>query len=222
MKINQLFLILTLFTCLIFLSPVKAVNTPITETLDLKVDGSSVVQYLNQTPDTFSYIYRVIWSLHWQNNALDYDDFGNLNNGLPNGVQLLYDQVPLNGIISNIHHFAHTAYDLSISTDDKNPVDNHLSSRLSFDKFIPGGLDVRDNQNLTFAIQDEINASVCDVFEVTIQGYHTPDAATGGSLPASWNPVNLWNAYSPFVVYLGVPAVLFVAFGGIIYRMYKS
>ena len=222
MKINQLFLIMTLCTCLICLSPVKAGNVPILETIDLKVNGSINIQYLNQTPDTFSYIYRIIWVLHWENNVIDYDDFCNLDDGLINGTLILFNNIPLNSPIKDIHHFSHTSYDLTISTDDKNPKDNHLVSRLSFDKFIPGGLDVRDNQNLTFAIRDEINASVCDVFLVTIEGYHAPDAETGGSFPAIWSPVNLWNAYSPWLIYLGLPAVLFVTFGGVIYRMYKS
>jgi len=178
-KIGMLIGIFLLFTALpaVSASASTSILTPVIESIDLMVDGSASVQHVNQTPDSFSYIMRMVWRLHWANNELDWDDFGNLAEGLVNGVTVSFDGEELIEPVKSVHDLAASAYELSLRTDDKNPKDNCLTARVSFYRFVPGGLDVRRNQNLTFTVSEDINDTFVDGFAVALEGYLEPVSA---------------------------------------------
>lgn len=212
LKYSLLLVLLLTFTS----TPTSANLSPVIETLDLMVDGAITTQFINQTPNTFSFIQRIIYGIHWENNAIDLDDFGNLEGGLVNGTKIFFDNLLLVTFF-DIHDFAHVAYDLTIMTDDKNPVDNHLAVRLSFDKFIPGGLDVRANQNLTFSVQESINDTVVDDFEVTLEGYSAPVPTSNEPIVPIWSPASIWNAWAPSILPMAITGALLFAAGFSVY-----
>lgn len=183
-------LVIPLLILLIPVLPANAVLQPVIEELDLFVDGSINPVHINQTGD-YTFITRILFSLHWRSNVINHDDFGLVVAGLVNGTSISYDGQLLTGPMTNIHDFAHVAFDSEIVTDDKNPKDNHLTSRLSFFKFVPEGLRMGDNRNLTFTIEDDMTAAG-DLFVVIIEGYKTADT---GNPPvnAVWSPVNILN-----------------------------
>lgn len=172
--------------------PGEAVVQPVIELVDLRVDGSIVTQHLNQTED-FTFVTRIIFNLHWAANDLKWSDFGTAAGGLTNGTSISYDNQTLNSPIQIIHEFAHLAFDVEIKSDDKNPQINHLSSRLSFFKFVPTGLDMAGNRNLTFTVNDNLTA-VCSMFMVSIEGWKALDSAGNPNPPAAtWSPINILN-----------------------------
>lgn len=183
-------LVIPLLILFIPVLPANAVLQPVIEELDLFVDGSINPVHINQTGD-YTFITRILFSLHWRSNAINHDDFGLIVAGLVNGTSISYDKQLLTGPMTNIHDFAHVAFDSAIVTDDKNPKDNHLTSRLSFFKFIPEGLRMGNNRNLTFTVEDDMTAAG-DLFVVIIEGYKTADT---GNPPvnAVWSPVNILN-----------------------------
>lgn len=142
---------------------------PVIEELNLTVDGSINPVLVNITKE-FDYIMRIIWYLHWEENAIDYGEFGT-GSALENGSCICYDGSSLNGYVKNIHDFSHWAYDLRIDSDDRVPKSNHLVSRLSFFKMSPPyGLKIKDGHTFSVVINDNI-PSYCDDFAVTVQGF---------------------------------------------------
>lgn len=142
---------------------------PITETLDLHVDGS-ISPYLVNLTKTYDYISRVIWELDFTDNTLDFGEFAG-STALTNGTVLLYDGIGLNDPIKSIEDFAHHSYDLRVDTDDLSPEGRYVSCRFSFWKVVPPyGLKMKDGHTFQVEINDNISAIDCD-FELHIQGF---------------------------------------------------
>jgi len=178
-KYQYIFVILMILPIFLSIGSVSADNEtiqfPITEKANLYVDGSITPQVISLAND-FDYVQRITFNLIWTETAIDFDHFGTHSAALTNGTLLQYNSSTLFEPIVSLHCFAAIAYDMQINSDDKNPVENHLVTRLSFFKFTPEGLDVRD-MALTFTVQDNITAH-CTAFFVCVQGYKvisTPD-----------------------------------------------
>lgn len=148
---------------------------PVVEAFNLKVDGSITPQHFTPN-ETFLYLERVIWTLHFTDNAIDYDLWGS-GAALTNGTAMFYDAIsllPFN--ITNIHEFGHASYDFNVFRDEKNPKDNHITSRYSFNKFVPPGL-FMPGHTFTVIVQDNITAAANDIdmFDLTLEGYSVED-----------------------------------------------
>lgn len=148
---------------------------PVVEQFDLLVDGSMTLQHFTPN-ETFLYLERVIWNLHFTDNAIDYDLWGS-GPALTNGTAMFYDTIsllPTN--ITDVHEFGHSSYDFSVIRDEKNPKDNHISARYSFNRFVPPGLFL-GGHNFTVIIQDNQTAAANDIdeFTLTLQGYTVAD-----------------------------------------------
>lgn len=188
-KISLILVIVSLFSFIAV--PSTSQHQPLIEELDLLLDGSIDPVHVNQTED-FSYITRIIFNLHWRTNAINWDDFGLIEGGLANGTSISYDRVVLNDPITILHEFAHFSYDIDVKTDGKNPVDNHLSSRLSFFKFVPAGLLIAGARNITFTVADDLTGAG-DLFNVILEGYKAGETGPGTPVTATWSPVNILN-----------------------------
>jgi len=172
MKRNIIFL--SLF--LIFVSIICTTNSvagpstihyPVVETVDLLVDGSITPQTISLTDD-FHYVNRIGFVMIWEENSIDYDQFGNHTDELENGTLIYYNNSQIFNAITCIRCFTSFSYDIQILKDDKNPIENHLSARVSFNNFVEGGLDVR-TYDLQFIVQDN-NTLYASTFIVQIQG----------------------------------------------------
>lgn len=217
-KIQKRLLLLIIITgAFLPLIQVRAGFLPVAEELDLTVDGSINPVFLNQTAGKFSFIMRIIFILHWENNAIDLDDFANIDNGLANGTLILYENEQFDKALLNHHDFAHISYDMEIQSDDKNPKDNHLASRLSFWKFVPGGLDVQNGQVLTFAVRDDLTA--VDAFAVFIEGYFIPDSAIGSKAPFVFDPVDIVNFWITNVIPVAAIGIMVLVAGIAVWKV---
>ena len=183
MKYNKI--VLFTFLCFSFLLPSFNTNTnmviahsdsevliytPIVETLDLKVDGSSTV-FVNISY-AFSYVARIIWQFEFFDLLINWEGFDS-GSALSNGINVFYNDISVIGqVIKTNAGFSRSSYDVSLQRDDRNPNANILSSRYSFDKFIPGGLQITDTKTLSFQIMDDLlTRSAIIQFQVTAEGY---------------------------------------------------
>lgn len=213
---RKISLIMFVFILLALAIPARSQVQPIIEPLDLRLDGSITPIHVNQTED-FTYITRIIFNLHWASNDLKWSDFGTLAGGLVNGTAISYDNETLNDPVKIIHEFAHLAYDVEIKSDDKNPQINHLSSRLSFFKFVPIGLDMGENRNLTFSVRDNLTA-VCSLFLVSVEGWKALDD-TGKYIAPAWSPVNILNWWATNAIPVAALGVFILVVGIAIWKI---
>lgn len=146
---------------------------PVVEILDLYVDGTDGV-FVNITKD-YDFIKRLIYHLHFVDNSIDFDNFGGEPTPLPNGFIIFYNDISLlNGgepIIAN-GDFGHLGFDVSLTTDDKNPKGRIIIGRLSFDKINIDGLLINPSRTFSILVQDNITdlASVTEI-SIFIEGY---------------------------------------------------
>lgn len=153
----------------------KVIYEPVVEVLDLAQNGTLLAPYIVNLTEDFLIVQRLIWHLHFTTNTIDFDNFGD-DTPLTNGINVLYNGISLLGnvnITAN-SHFAHDSYDLTILSDDKNPKDNMLISRLSFSKFTDEGLYINNARQLQFYIQDDMTSGTLtsiSMFNVTVQGF---------------------------------------------------
>lgn len=143
------------------------IHYPVIETVDLLVDGSITPQIINYTSN-FDTINRICFVLIWEENSIDYDQFGTHTSHLENGTLITYKSLQLFNPIDCIRCFTTFTYDVQILKDDKNPIENHLTARISFNNFVEGGLDVRA-YDLQFVVQDN-NTLYANTFIAQIQG----------------------------------------------------
>ena len=152
---------------LVSASNASIIYDPVVETVNLLVDGSSSPQTISLTED-FDYVNHVVFVLIWQENSTDYDQFGTHISELENGTLVYYSDSQLFNAITCTKSFESFSYDMDILTDDKNPIENHLIARLSFNNFVGQGLDVR-TYDLEFIVQDN-NTAYASTFEAQLQG----------------------------------------------------
>lgn len=163
---------------LTFLTPTIArtradtlIKIPVVEELDLLVDGSITPQHFTPNESVTMWM-RGVWVVEFIDNALNFSGWG-AGNSLTNGTAMRYDTTNL--IIENIthlHQLGHESYDFSIISDDKNPKGNHITSRYSFFRFVPGGL-FMNGHTLTLIVSDNQTAAeyAIDTFEIHLEGY---------------------------------------------------
>lgn len=145
---------------------------PVIEILDLNIDGTGGV-FVNISKD-FDYIMRLVYNLDFIDNSLDFDVFAGEAAPLTNGLLMFYNDISFlngSGIKSN-DDFGNIGYDVSVLSDEKNPKGRTILGRLSFFKFIVGGLLINDQRTLAFKVQDNMSAlTSIDELSVAIEGY---------------------------------------------------
>ncbi|HDZ16661.1 hypothetical protein LCGC14_1068320 [marine sediment metagenome] len=145
---------------------------PVIEIIDLNIDGTGGV-FVNVSQD-FDYIMRLVYNLDFIDNSLDFDVFAGEAAPLTNGLLMFYNDIPFlngSGLKSN-DDFGNIGYDLSVLSDEKNPKGRTILGRLSFFKFIVGGLLINDQRTLAFKVQDNMSAlTSIDEFSVAVEGY---------------------------------------------------
>jgi len=152
----------------------KTIYEPVVEVLDLAQNGTLATPYIVNLTEDFLLVQRIIWHLHFATNTIDFDKFGD-DTALTNGINLLYNGISLlnNVNITSNSHFAHESFDIQILSDDKNPKNNMLSSRLTFTKFVTDGLYINNKRSLQFYIQDDMTSGTLtsiSKFNVTVMG----------------------------------------------------
>lgn len=152
---------------------------PLVEVLHLKVDGNATHPSVISTTVDFDWISRVVWSLSWEENSINFDHFAG-GDALDCGIHVLVNGENITAeCIKTIADFARDAYDITILSDDKNPIENHLVSRWSFFKLTGNdGIDVRNPKvNLNVHVHDNLTdvAYAIDHFDLSVQGYKTID-----------------------------------------------
>lgn len=164
------------------------------EKVDLFLDGSITPILVNLTTD-MTHAMRFVWNLIWNDNTIDFDVFGTLAIALTNGTQVIYNGSDQLDPITAIKDFGSVSYDVRIDSDDKNPKDNHLYSRLSFWKFVDAvdGLNIHDF-TLQFRVRDNITAA-CDNFFVLVEGYKLVSPA-GDPQQAPLNPFEYFDRWA--------------------------
>jgi len=78
--------------------------------------------------------------------------------------------IPYN-IVSNLQ-FSQFAYDTRVDSDDRNPKDNILTSRLTFTKFCPDGIVVSTDRPLDIHIYEDLSGLASTV-KITLEGFRS-------------------------------------------------
>lgn len=155
------------------------IELPIVDVLDLKVDGSGAGGVNISLTKSFDVISRLITHMEFVDNAVDFNDFGS---GAPlvNGINLIiiFSGIEVSflnggGAIKANNQFGHVGFDITLLSDDKNPVGRVILSRLSFDKFSPVGIDNRTGLLTGFfvQVQDDLTDANTTHLEVSVEGY---------------------------------------------------
>lgn len=162
----------------------KADNIPLPKTLhlskaDLLVDGSITPQTINVTGfPVGSWITLLVLNIHFEDNALDFDQWGS-GAALTNGTAFLIDSRSMLGEnLTTNHGFGHVSGDLTIFTDEKNPKDRHFVSKFALAEVVPPwGILWTTNESMQFLVQDNQTAAAngIDAFEITVEGFSIPD-----------------------------------------------
>lgn len=178
---KKYFLLLTVGLFLLGSLPASGttIEVPIVDVLDLKVDGSGAGGTNVSVTKNFDVISRLIAHMEFVDNSVDFNDFGS-GSPLVNGINLI---VVFSGTESSFldggeaikanNQFGHAGYDITLLSDDKNPVGRVILSRLSFDKFSPVGFDNRTGllTGFFFQVQDDLTDANTTHLEVSVEGY---------------------------------------------------
>lgn len=162
-------------------SPIQAttIEKPIVDVLDLKVDGSAPGGVNVSLTKSFDVISRLIAHMEFVDNSVDFNDWGS-GSPLTNGIKLFVNfsgtEISFlhgGGAIKANNQFGHAGFDITLLSDDKNPVGRVILARLSFDKFSPVGFDNRTGllSEFFFQVQDDLTDANTTHIEVSIEGY---------------------------------------------------
>lgn len=148
------------------------------EKIDLKVDGSGNGGANVSLTNTFGVISRIVTRLLFSTNTFNINEFGS-DPALINGTKLFVTfrgstvDILGNNSIKKNSDFGQFGFDVDLIVDERSPKDYMLMSRLSFNKFVPSGLDNRsgDINNLFFQVNDDLTNGSSTEYSVVFEGY---------------------------------------------------
>lgn len=149
-------------------------STFVREQLNLDIDGSTPTT-VAATVANFSYISRVIFELVFTDNILEYTDFAG-GAALTNGIEIMYNGAAISPAMKTNSDFGKVSYDVQVLTDeDAGTKTRILLCRVSFNRVLPRGLDVRGNEAFGVKISDNLTATPAydsiTSFTAEVQGY---------------------------------------------------
>lgn len=149
-------------------------STFVRQQLNLDVDGSTPTT-VSITSANFSYVSRIIFELAFTDNTLEYTDFAG-GVALTNGIEIMYNGSAITPAMKTNGDFGKVSYDVQVLTDeDAGTKTRLLLCRVSFNKVVPRGLDVRNGEAFGVKISDNLTASPAydsiTSFTAEVQGY---------------------------------------------------
>ena len=132
----------------------NSIKRPIIEVVNIKVVAQEIPLKKN-----FKRIHRVVTFLHWVAPLILFSDFMDNGGALTNGINFNYDgELMLSDPIKINSQFSKYAYDSETVIDGTGTKQIFLSSRLSFNKFIPGGLAMGEGHSFSVILGDDLSS----------------------------------------------------------------
>ena len=158
------------------LRPADSVNaaiiyTPVSEVIDLKVDGSDVSVTKSLTK-TYDYITHMTLRFSYNDTLFIGDEFGE-GTELENGTCFLYQGADyFANPVSRNEQFYKFFEEITQFVDDKDPKHTHLIGHLDFEHVFGHPLRITALTDLQFKVQDDLTSSTYDLdaFKIVIQG----------------------------------------------------
>lgn len=120
--------------------------------------------------ENFVFITRALWSMKWEG-VINYDLFG-INAALVNGVWLTYNGERITPALKDMHAIQKLSFDFTVQGDAHPPTArNFMSSRFSFTKFAPNGLQMHNGESFGIENGDNLLASANLEMGITLEGW---------------------------------------------------
>jgi len=132
---------------------------PVAKKLDLTVNGSGTPVNVAVSVDDFTYIVRLIWKFEFADLSVEWTNFG-AGNALANGINIYYHDANIfpAAIKSNSDFFDY-GYDVNLQSDGAATPGNVLSSRWSFNKWVPNGLGMWNAEAFAVRVSDDLRTA---------------------------------------------------------------
>lgn len=188
MKLSKTLLICFILAFFVFnsvnITTAAMIYTPVSESLNLKLDGSITPVTINLT-ETFHYVTYIMLHMEYDDPNFIGGEFGE-GTALINGTRVLYKGNSLvNGNLKDNDDFYDYFADVNRFTDDKDPKSTHIHAHLDFTGTFQHNLRIHSFTDFQIVIQDDLTSATYDLtsFDLFIHGFLSETAIENTQRP---------------------------------------